>query len=69
MMQEADTTNKGYINERDFLHIIAKQKIDYKEKLEKEASEWLTRGRFYCARRKCRLLWYVKNGEDKGNLP
>lgn len=38
MMNEADVDNKNYINENDFLYIIAKQKIDYKNKLIKEAS-------------------------------
>ena len=38
MMYEADTTNKGYINESDFMYIIAKQKIDYRTKLVNEAS-------------------------------
>ncbi len=39
MMYEADKSNKGYINESDFLYIIAKQKIDYKNKLSDEASK------------------------------
>lgn len=38
MMYEADKANKGYINESDFLYIISKQKIDYKNKLAEEAS-------------------------------
>lgn len=38
MMFEADRQNKGYINEDDFLYIIAKQKVDYKTKLTEEAS-------------------------------
>ena len=37
MMAEADYDNKGYINEKDFKYIIAKQKIDYKKKLIQEA--------------------------------
>jgi hypothetical protein len=40
MMYEADLTNKGYINESDFLYIIAKQKIDYKNKLNADASNF-----------------------------
>ena len=39
MMSEADVANKGYINESDFKYIIAKQKIEYKEKLKKEARD------------------------------
>ena len=39
MMFEADRSNKGYINENDFLYIIAKQKLDYKNKLRDEASK------------------------------
>lgn len=39
MMYEADKSNKGYISESDFLYIIAKQKIDYKNKLTGEASK------------------------------
>lgn len=41
MMYEADTSNKGYINELDFLYIMAKQKIDYRNKLVKEASKMI----------------------------
>lgn len=40
MMQEADSDNKGFINEDDFKYIIAKQKVDYKDKLIKEASKF-----------------------------
>jgi hypothetical protein len=40
MMYEADTTNKGFINETDFMYIIAKQKVDYREKLVNEASKF-----------------------------
>lgn len=39
MMAEADVDNKGYISEKDFKYIIAKQKIDYKKKLIKEARD------------------------------
>ena len=39
MMAEADVANKGYINESDFKYIIAKQKIEYKNKLIKEAKD------------------------------
>lgn len=39
MMTEADIGNKGYINENDFKYIIAKQKIEYKIKLRKEAKD------------------------------
>lgn len=39
MMFEADLSNKGYINESDFMYIISKQKMDYKNKLIKEASK------------------------------
>ena len=39
MMSEADVGNKGYIHEQDFKYIIAKQKIDYKNKLIKEAKD------------------------------
>ena len=41
MMYEADTNNKGYINESDFMYIIAKQKIDYRTKLVNDASKIL----------------------------
>lgn len=39
MMYEADIGNKGYISENDFVYIIAKQKIDYKNKLISEAKD------------------------------
>ena len=39
MMAEADVDNKGYINEMDFKYIIAKQKIEYRDKLIKEAKD------------------------------
>lgn len=39
MMYEADISNKGYINESDFMYIISKQKVDYREKLINEASK------------------------------
>lgn len=41
MMAEADTDNSGEITEEDFKYIIAKQKVDYKEKLVQEASKML----------------------------
>lgn len=46
MMYEADLSNKGYISklfnldESDFMYIIAKQKVDYRQKLETEASRF-----------------------------
>jgi hypothetical protein len=52
-MYEADVSNKGFINEKDFLYIIAKQKIDYQNKLITEASKFIyliQRGCFYCSR-------------------
>ena len=39
MMAEADVDNKGYISEMDFKYIIAKQKIEYRDKLIKEAKD------------------------------
>ena len=39
MMAEADLANKGYIDEKDFKYIIAKQKKEYKDKLMKEAKD------------------------------
>lgn len=39
MMAEADVGNKGCINESDFKYIIAKQKIEYSDKLMKEAKD------------------------------
>lgn len=39
MMAEADIANKGFINESDFKYIIAKQKIEYRNKLIKEAKD------------------------------
>ena len=39
MMYEADLSNKGFINEQDFMYIIAKQKVDYRAKLIKDASK------------------------------
>lgn len=57
MMYEADTTNKGFINESDFMYIIAKQKIDYRTKLVNDASKSINfikihyaRGCIYCIR-------------------
>ena len=54
MMYEADKSNKGYINENDFLYIIAKQKIDYKNKLTDEASNILNINiLLFCRKRLC----------------
>ena len=39
MMYEADRKNKGFINEQDFMFIIAKQKIDYRTKLVNDAKD------------------------------
>ncbi|MCQ2821193.1 MAG: EF-hand domain-containing protein [archaeon] len=39
MMAEADTEGEGEINAEAFKYIIAKQKVDYKNKLVQEASK------------------------------